>query len=91
MADIRVDQQSYTISLKHLDYISDKITVNNKAHFGDIVYFKATDKKLTVQLALGITNQTYATPDFIGKIHADVKYNAGKFTMSNMRFEPYKD
>lgn len=85
MANISVENRSHSISLKPLQSNSEIIIVNGIS-FGDIVDFQAKDKKLTVQFALGVAIDSFATPAFIGDIYADVNYNAGKFTMSNLRF-----
>lgn len=90
MANIRVEKRSYDVSLNQLPSVNDKSIIEG-LHFGNIVYFQAKDKKLTIQLAFGINNKTHAMPDPLGDVFADVEYNAGKLTMSNLRFEPVKE
>jgi hypothetical protein len=90
MATIEVGNKSCTLSLKELQEIDDKIIVEG-IDLESIVNFEANNNNITIQLVLGVMTKSYATPQFVGDVYADVKYKAGKFNVSNLRFKPNKD
>ena len=91
MADISIGSKVYTVSLKELQLIEKDIAVDDKAAFGNIVYFDYIDGKLTAEFAFGATSPSFGPPFFIGRLYADVNYSEDRFTLTNLRFEPDKE
>ena len=57
-------------------------------YLGDYVQFDNKGNKLSVEFGLGISTKNWGyTGAYIGVITATVNYNAGKFSLSNLKFK----
>lgn len=84
---VRIGDKLNTVSLKDYQSEGNDLIIENKPSFGNIVSFNVIDGKLVAKFALGIGIKSFATPIYIGEVHADVTYTEGNFKLSNPRFE----
>lgn len=90
MGKITAGTKTYTVNLEEFQS-EDCGKVNDNIGFGDIVRFDSQKNKLVAEFGFGITCEKFAAPRYIGAIHADVDYKAGKFKLKNFRFEEDKN
>lgn len=91
MADIKIEGEVSTVSLKQLQSIKQDISVNDKPSFGNIVSFSLDGGKLVAQFVLGVTGDAFAAPYPIGEISAEVSYKGGTFVLTDLHFELDED
>ncbi|MFC5471794.1 hypothetical protein ACFPPD_24245 [Cohnella suwonensis] len=83
--DIAIEGKHRAISLKK--YQSDDYgPIDDGFLFGSIVRFIVEDGGIKAQFGAGMHVVAFVTPEYIGTIDADVRYEAGRFTLTNLRF-----
>lgn len=87
MGRMTVNNQTTIINLGNYIPSDARFDLRQKLSYGDIVKFYTEGNILRAKLAIGIMNQTYATPSYFGDIYADVMYRKGKFRLKNLRFQ----
>lgn len=87
LGEIAAGSQTYHVNLE--TFASEEFgKIDDRLIFGDIVGFRAKDGKLTAEFGVGIGGEKFATPQYIGTLHAEVRYRDGVFTLTNFAFEP---
>lgn len=86
MGEIAIDNKKYIVSLK--DFQSEEYgEISEDIIWGNIVSFNSENNKLVAKLGVGIACENFASPDYIGTLYAQVNYKAGKFELTNFRFD----
>ncbi len=82
-ADVSVGSVSSSFELENPTDDIDNLNIA----FGNIVRFEFKDKRILAQFALGAIRKSYASPDFIGELNAEVSYYNGRFELNNITFK----
>jgi len=91
MLDVSIEGNKSVLSMKPLQEWAKDLSINEKPCLGSIVYFNCEGNSITVEFALGITGNTFASPIFIGDIKSEVIYREEGFALKNLSFEPEEE
>lgn len=84
--EVKVGKATDKVSLKEYQADGNKF-VQDRVWFGSIAHFNSDDGQLQASFGFGVFLEGFPAPVYIGNLHADIAYEAGKFTMSKYRFD----
>lgn len=86
---VSFDGKSYLVTLE--GYTASENGGIDDVFFGPITYFKYEDGKLKAQFGVAFSTEQYKFhPNYFGKIHANLSYSSGEFTLNYLEFEEYQ-
>lgn len=88
IAEIKIGKKNYYTDVTEAQTQESGKINNGEVYLGDYVQFDNKGNKLSVEFGLGISTKNWGyTGAYIGVITATVNYNAGKFSLNNLKFK----